>query len=135
MKKRFLALFLVIAMAVLILSACGNKEQGTTETTESWETRIKQKVTEDELPEGKVLLSTLSNEELSDFITEHGVTIPEECADMDFKSVIAYYENDIYCPDGHDISYQDASIKLATEIHDIVKEYYGYPTFYGQKTN
>ena len=133
--KRILALLLVIAMAVLVLSACSNKEQETTETTESWETRIKQKVTEDELPEGKVLLSTLSNEELSDFITEHGVTIPEECADMDFKSVIAYYENDIYCPDGHDISYQDASIKLATEIHDIVKEYYGYPTFYGQKTN
>ena len=120
--KRILALLLVIAMAVLILSACGEKEKP-------------RSITADNLPKGKVLLSTLSNEELYKFITEHGVTIPEECADMDFKSVIAYYENDIYCPDGHDISYQDASIKLATEIHDIVKEYYGYPIFYGQKTN
>lgn len=134
--RRILALLLVIAMAVLMFSACGNKEpETTTETTESWETRIKQKVTKDELPEGKVLLSTLSNEELSNFITEHGVTIPKECADMDFKSVIAFFENDIYYPDGHCISYQDASLKLTTEIHDIVKEYYGYPIFYGQKTN
>ena len=117
--KRIFALLLVIAMAVLMLSACGKTRS----------------ITADNLPKGKVLLSSLSNEELYKFITEHGVTIPEECADMDFKSVIAFYKNDIYSPDGHDISYQDASIKLATEIHDIVKEYYGYPTFYGQKTN
>ena len=117
-----LRVFLAILTGCLMLSACGEKEKPS-------------RITADNLPKGKVLLSTLSNEELYKFITEHGVTIPEECADMDFKSVIAYYENDIYCPDGHRISYQDASIKLATEIHDIVKEYYGYPTFYGQKTN
>lgn len=124
--KRILALLLVIAMAVLVLSACSNKEQETIETTESWETRIKQKVTEDELPEGKVLLSTLSNEELSDFITEHGVTIPEECADMDFKKLITRMENDINGLYGYDRSYRTSFDELETEIHGIVKEYYGY---------
>ena len=128
MKKRILALLLVIAMAVLMLSACGNKEQETTttETTVSWETRIKQKVTEDDLPEGKVLLSTLSNEELSNFITEHGVTIPEECADMDFKKLITRMENDINGLFGYDRSYRTSYDELEAEIHGIVKEYYGY---------
>ena len=126
-KKRILALFLVIAMAVLMLSACGNKEpETTTETTESWETRIKQKVTEDELPEGKVLLSTSSNEELANFITEHGVTVPEECADMDFKKLITRMENDINGLYGYDRSYRTSFDELETEIHGIVKEYYGY---------
>ena len=70
--KRILALLLVIAMAVLMLSACGEKEKPG-------------RITADNLPKGKVLLSSLSNEELYKFITEHGATIPEECADMDFK--------------------------------------------------
>lgn len=121
-SKRFLALFLVIAMAVLILSACGEKEKPS-------------RITADNLPKGKVLLSTLSNEELYKFITEHGVTIPEECADMDFKSVIAFLENDIYNTDELSISYEDARIKLIKEINDIVREYYGYPTFYNRKAS
>lgn len=120
--KRILALFLVIAMAVLMLSACGEKEKPS-------------RITADNLPKGKVLLSTLSNEELYKFITEHGVTIPEECADMDFKSVIAFFENDIYNTDELSISYEDARIKLIKEINDIVREYYGYPTFYNRKAS
>lgn len=120
--KRILALLLVIAMAVLMLSACGEKEKPS-------------RITADNLPKGKVLLSTLSNEELYKFITEHGVTIPEECADMDFKSVIAFLENDIYNTDELSISYEDARIKLIKEINDIVREYYGYPTFYNRKAS
>ena len=120
--KKILALLLVIAMAVLMLSACGEKEKPS-------------RITADNLPKGKVLLSTLSNEELYKFITEHGVTIPEECADMDFKSVIAFLENDIYNTDELSISYEDARIKLIKEINDIVREYYGYPTFYNRKAS
>ena len=122
MKKRILALLLVIAMAVLMLSACGEKEKP-------------RSITADNLPKGKVLLSSLSNEELYKFITEHGVTIPEECADMDFKSVIAFLENDIYNIDELRISYENARIKLIKEINDIVREYYGYPTFYNRKAS
>lgn len=120
--RRILALLLVIAMAVLMLSACGEKEKPS-------------RITADNLPKGKVLLSSLSNEELYKFITEHGVTIPEECADMDFKSVIAFLENDIYNTDELSISYEDARIKLIKEINDIVREYYGYPTFYNRKAS
>ena len=122
MKKRILALLLVIAMAVLMLSACGEKEKPG-------------RITADNLPKGKVLLSSLSNEELYKFITEHGATIPEECADMDFKSVIAFLENDIYNIDELRISYENARIKLIKEINDIVREYYGYPTFYNRETS
>ena len=122
MKKRILALLLVIAMAVLMLSACGEKEKPG-------------RITADNLPKGKVLLSSLSNEELYKFITEHGATIPEECADMDFKSVIAFLENDIYNTDELSISYENARIKLIKEINDIVREYYGYPTFYNRKAS
>ena len=82
-----------------------------------------------------MLLSSLSNEELYKFITEHGATIPEECADMDFKSVIASLENDIYSIHELTISYEDARIKLIKEINDIVREYYGYPTFYNRETS
>ena len=113
-KKRILALLLVIAMAVLMLSACGKTRS----------------ITANNLPKGKVLLSSLSNEELYKFITEHGVTIPEECADMNFKSVIAFIENDIYNVDEIAVSYRDAHMNLIIEIKDIVREYYGYPTFY-----
>ena len=49
--KRILALLLVIAMAVLMLSACGEKEKP-------------RSITADNLPKGKVLLSSLSNEDL-----------------------------------------------------------------------
>lgn len=120
--RRILALLLVIAMAVLMFSACGEKEKPG-------------RITADNLPKGKVLLSSLSNEELYKFITEHGVTIPEECADMDFKSVIAFLENDIYNIDELRISYENAHIKLTKEINDIVREYYGYPTFYNRKAS
>ena len=120
--KKILALLLVIAMAVLMLSACGEKEKPG-------------RITADNLPKGKVLLSSLSNEELYKFITEHGVTIPEECADMDFKSVIASLENDIYSIHELTFSYEDARIKLIKEINDIVREYYGYPTFYNRETS
>ena len=103
-------------------SACGEKEKPG-------------RITADNLPKGKVLLSSLSNEELYKFITEHGATIPEECADMDFKSVIASLENDIYSIHELTISYEDARIKLIKEINDIVREYYGYPTFYNRETS
>ena len=120
--KRILALLLVIAVAVLMFSACGEKEKP-------------RSITADNVPKGKVLLSSLSNEELYKFITEHGVTVPEECADMDFKSVIAFLENDIYRMDELIFSYEDAYIKLTREINDIVREYYGYPTFYNRKAS
>ena len=61
MKKRILALLLVIAMAVLMLSACGNKEQETTTTETTVATREIRKITADDVPEGKVLLSSLSD--------------------------------------------------------------------------
>ena len=63
--KKILALLLVIAMAVLMLSACGKTRS----------------ITANNLPKGKVLLSSLSQEELVKFLEERNIAIYEPYMD------------------------------------------------------
>ncbi len=111
-KKRILALFLVIAIAVLIFSACGEKEKP-------------RSITADNVPKGKVLLSSLSQEELVKFLEERGVTIPEE-ANMDLKSLMTRMERDILDIFVMRISMEVPYKELIIKINIIVQEYYGY---------
>ncbi len=111
-KKRILALFLVIAMAVLILSACGEKEKP-------------RSITADNLPKGKVLLSSLSDGELTEFLAERGITIPEELADLDVHGLVVDIENDIAYPYGTEVGWVTLG-ETVKKIHATVKSYYGF---------
>ena len=108
--KKILALLLVIAMAVLMLSACGEKEKPS-------------RITADNLPKGKVLLSTLSNEEITEFLAKHGVTVPDELNDIDLSDVLSRMESDIDYPWGYTISYVNLA-KLYRNIHSVIVDYY-----------
>ena len=126
-SKRFLALFLVIAMAVLILSACGNKEQGTTETTTTETTvatREIRKITADDVPEGKVLLSSLSDEELAKIFADYGYPIELEKHGRSIASEFAFMESDIDCQHGLGNSW-GVAVEFRQKIRSIARDYYG----------
>ena len=128
--KRILALFLVIAMAVLMLSACGEKEQGTTETTTTETTvatREIRKITADNVPEGKVLLSSLDSEALRSFLAYKGVTLSDDVPDAELHSFILVVESDIDFERYLDpLRWPTLNNQPAQSIHKVVKEYYGY---------
>ena len=128
--KRILALLLVIAMAVLMLSACGEKEQGTTETTTTETTvatREIRKITADDVPEGKVLLSSLDSEALRSFLAYKGVTLSDDVPDAELHSFILVVESDIDFERYLDpLRWPTLNNQPAKSIHKVVKEYYGY---------
>lgn len=127
-SKRFLALFLVIAMAALILSACGNKEQETTETTTTETTvatREIRKITADDVPEGKVLLSSLSDEELAKIFADYGY--PIEIGNGGYRSPaseFAFMESDIDCQYGLENDW-GVAVEFRQKISSIARDYYG----------
>ena len=139
--KKILALFLVIAVAVLMLSACGNKEQETTEskitetttsqtpettTTEiTVATREIRKITADDVPEGKVLLSSLSDEELAKIFADYGY--PIEIGNGGYRSPaseFAYMESDIDCQYGLEYNW-GVAVEYRQKIRSIARDYYG----------
>ncbi len=127
MKKRILALLLVIAMAVLMLSACGNKEQETTTTETTVATREIRKITADNVPEGKVLLSSLDSEALRSFLAYKGVTLSDDVPDAELHSFILVVESDIDFERYLDpLRWSTLNNQPAKNIHKVVKEYYGY---------
>ena len=75
-KRRFLALLLVIAMAVLMLSACGKTRS----------------ITAKNLPKGKVLLSSLSQEELVKFLEERNIAIYEPYKNGGLSELFSQFE-------------------------------------------
>lgn len=124
MKKRILALLLVIAMAVLMLSACGNKEQETTTTETTVATREIRKITADDVPEGKVLLSSLSDEELAKIFADYGYPIELEKHGRSIASEFASMESDIDCQYGLGNSW-GAAVEFRQKIRSIARDYYG----------
>ena len=110
-SKRFLALFLVIAMAVLMLSACGEKEKP-------------RSITADNLPKGKVLLSSLSQEELVKFLEERGVAMSPSWQASGLSEFIAKFEKDPYTPYAR-LHSSESIDKFYYEVHCAVCEYYG----------
>lgn len=121
-KRRFLALLLVIAMAVLILSACGEKEKP-------------RSITADNLPKGKVLLSSLSQEELVKFLEERGVTVIRD-REGGLPEFIAMFEETPYAPFAMAPERENIA-KYFYEVHCAVCEYYGienpYPDNYATR--
>ena len=81
-KKRILALLLVIAMAVLVLSACGKTRS----------------ITANNLPKGKVLLSSLSQKELVKFLEERNIAIYEPYKNGGLSELFSQFEEkpDLY---------------------------------------
>lgn len=124
MKKRILALLLVIAMAVLMLSACGNKEQETTTTETTVATREIRKITTDDVPEGKVLLSSLSDEELAKIFADYGYPIELEKHGRSIASEFAFMESDIDCQHGLGNNW-GAAVEYRQKIRSIARDYYG----------
>ena len=109
--KRILALLLVIAMAVLMLSACGEKEKP-------------RSITADNLPKGKVLLSSLSQEELVKFLEERGVAMSPSWRAGGLSEFIAKFEKDPYTP--YAMLHSSESIaEYYYEVHCAVCDYYG----------
>ena len=109
-KRRILALLLVIAMAVLMLSACGEKEKP-------------RSITADNLPKGKVLLSSLSQEELVKFLEERGVTVIRD-REGGLPEFIAMFEETPYAPFAR-LHSSESIAEYYYEVHCAVCEYYG----------
>ena len=120
--RRILALLLVIAMAVLILSACSEKEKP-------------RSITADNLPKGKVLLSSLSQEELVKFLEERGVKIIRD-REGGLPEFIAMFEETPYAPFAM-APERENIVKYFYEVHCAVCEYYGienpYPDDYATR--
>ena len=121
-KRRFLALLLVIAMAVLMFSACGEKEKP-------------RSITADNLPKGKVLLSSLSQEELVKFLEERGVTVIRD-REGGLPEFIAMFEETPDAPFAMAPERENIA-KYFYEVHCAVCEYYGienpYPDNYATR--
>ncbi len=109
-KRRFLALLLVIAMAVLMLSACGEKEKP-------------RSITADNLPKGKILLSSLSQEELVKFLEERGVTIIRN-RESGLPEFIAMFEKAPNTRFAMTVERENIA-KYYYEVHCAVCDYYG----------
>ena len=118
MKKRILALLLVIAMAVLMLSACGEKEKPG-------------RITADNLPKGKVLLSSLSQEELVKFLEERNIAIYEPYKNGGLSELFSQFEEK---PDLNAVVMGDtrhAAFKY--KVQSAVCEYYGIENPYSDE--
>ncbi len=115
-------MLLVIAMAVLTLSACGEKEKP-------------RSITADNLPKGKVLLSSLSQEELVKFLEERGVTVIRD-REGGLSEFIAMFEETPYAPFAMAPERENIA-KYFYEVHCAVCEYYGienpYPDDYATR--
>ena len=116
--KRILALLLVIAMAVLMLSACGEKEKP-------------RSITADNLPKGKVLLSSLSQEELVEFLEERNIAIYEPYKDGGLSELFSQFEEkpDLYAVVMGDTRH--AAFKY--KVQSAVCEYYGIENPYSDE--
>ena len=116
--KRILALLLVIAMAVLMLSACGEKEKP-------------HSITADNLPKGKVLLSSLSQEELVEFLEERNIAIYEPYKDGGLSELFSQFEEkpDLYAVVMGDTRH--AAFKY--KVQSAVCEYYGIENPYSDE--
>ena len=117
--KRILALLLVIAMAVLMLSACDKTRS----------------ITANNLPKGKVLLSSLSQEELVKFLEERGVTVIRD-REGGLPEFIAMFEETPYAPFAR-LHSSESIAEYYYEVHCAVCEYYGienpYPDDYATR--
>ena len=117
-KRRFLALLLVIAMAVLMLSACGEKEKP-------------RSITADNLPKGRVLLSSPSQEELVKFLEERNIAICEPYKDGGLSELFPQFEEkpDLYAVVMGDTRH--AAFKY--KVQSAVCEYYGIENPYSDE--
>ena len=113
--RRILALLLVIAMAVLVLSACGKTRS----------------ITANNLPKGKVLLSSLSQEELVEFLEERNIAIYEPYKDGGLSKLFAKFEEkpDLYAVVMGDTRH--AAFKY--KVQSAVCEYYGVENPYSDE--
>ena len=117
-KRRILALLLVIAMAVLMLSACGEKEKP-------------RSITADNLPKGKVLLSSLSQEELVKFLEERNIAIYEPYKDGGLSELFSQFEEkpDLYAVVMGDTRHAAFKYKVQSAVCD----YYGIKNPYSDE--
>lgn len=107
-KTSVIALFLALILVALMFSACS------------------QTLELDRLgAEDRVRLSSLNVEECKAFLTEQGVTIPENLSNFDFPSLFADLEKD---PDMSVVVGWTPVADLIDEIRDVVKDYYGIHT-------
>ncbi len=113
--KKILALLLVIAMAVLMLSACGKTRS----------------ITANNLPKGKVLLSSLSQEELVEFLEERNIDIYEPYKDGGLSELFSQFEEkpDLYAVVMGDTRH--AAFKY--KVQSAVCEYYGIENPYSDE--
>ncbi len=113
--KRILALLLVIAMAVLMLSACGKTRS----------------ITANNLPKGKVLLSSLSQEELVEFLEERNIAIYEPYKDGGLSKLFAKFEEkpDLYVASMGNTRHAAFQYKVQSAVCD----YYGIKNPYSDE--
>ena len=85
------------------------------------------KITADNVPEGKVLLSSLDSEALCSFLADKGVTLSDDVPDAELHSLISTMESDIDFERYLDpLRWPTLNNQPAKNIHKVVKEYYGY---------
>lgn len=104
MKRRF-----IVPLAVCLLIVCG-----------IWALTANSSDTQ---PEAKPSLSSLSEEQCLQILTELGVTIPKELKNVDILSIVNDLEEDLDRP-APVVNYTLAA-ELFENVRSAVKEYYG----------
>ena len=98
-----------------------------------WQTRS---ITAKNLPKGKVLLSSLSQEELVEFLEERGVAMSPSWRAGGLSEFVAKFEKDPYTPYAR-LHSSESIAEYYYEVHCAVCEYYGienpYPDDYATR--